>query len=285
MKSSKLLKKISIFLSLSLINLIPIFCKPAAAGEIRRFEKNGISLNANSAFGFKHGQIIASQYKTANNDLEQMFETINLGKDNYLIRNLALNKCLNSYRTIVNSSPNYFPCNSNDSDQFMKIQGNDIYHSASGLVLNLGEQNNSVVKWKSALLPFNQNTVVNKDVLKKPLVWILGAGSYLVPKILENEIYSTVRYCVLESSPTTCIEVINQNMSQHTTAVNKMGQQIYDRRQIQNKVIFEGIFGNKAGKYFVVPNEIPMEWNTASDLCGKTGGSLRWDNNLKTCFK
>jgi hypothetical protein len=35
---------------------------------------------------------------------------------------------------------------------------------------------------------------------------------------------------------------------------------------------------------FSVPNNLPMEWNEASDLCNRKYGTLIWRNNLKTCI-
>jgi hypothetical protein len=138
---------------------ISFFGQPAQAANTRKFEVNGIALNANmsGAWGYKHGAPLASQYSSTNGDLEQEFETISAPNNSQLIKNPNSGLCLNSYQTTQGSSPNWMPCDINDQDQQFKIEGNGIIHSSTGLKLNLGAANNTV-------LIFQQNNP-NREVL------------------------------------------------------------------------------------------------------------------------
>jgi hypothetical protein len=132
----------------------------AKAGEVRSISKNGISLNANGAYGYKHGAMKVSQYFTSNYvDNEQLWEVTPIGSGKSNLRNIEYNKCLNSYQTQVGSSPNLFPCDSNDPDQQVIVNGDTITHAATGLQLNLGERNDTAVVWKNANIVSNAQTL------------------------------------------------------------------------------------------------------------------------------
>jgi hypothetical protein len=123
----------------------------ANANEVRTISKNGISLNANPTYGYKHGAMKVSQYFTSNYvDNEQRWEIIPIGSDKSILRNIEYNKCLNSYQTQVGSTPNLYQCDGNDSDQQVIVNGDSIIHVYSGLELNLGDRNDTPVVWKKA---------------------------------------------------------------------------------------------------------------------------------------
>jgi hypothetical protein len=121
----------------------------ANANEVRVIVKNGIALNANATYGYKHGAMKVSQYLTSDYfDNEQRWEIIPIGSGKVILRNIEYNKCLNSYNTKVGSTPNLFPCDSADIDQQVIIDGDTITHASTRLKLNLGDQNDAIVKWK-----------------------------------------------------------------------------------------------------------------------------------------
>jgi hypothetical protein len=131
--------------------MLNVFTPQARAGEVRTFSKSGISLNANGAYGYKHGAMKVSQYFTSTyNDDEQRWEVIPTGNGNNILRNIAHNKCLNSYQTAIGTTPNLFPCDTNDTDQQVRINGDAITHTATGLELNIGDRNDTPVVWKKA---------------------------------------------------------------------------------------------------------------------------------------
>ncbi len=139
----------SLFASIYILITISITTAPAKAGEVRTISKNGISLNANPAYGYKHGQLKVSQYSTSTyNDDEQKWELIPSGNNTNLLRNLAHKKCFNSHQTTVGSIPNLYNCDINDDDQKVIVNGGTIIHAKTGLLLNLGDKNDSVVSWK-----------------------------------------------------------------------------------------------------------------------------------------
>ncbi len=107
MFSSVFLKNKFLVLFTILLGLFSFTSQSAKAEQGKRYEINGISLKANKAFGLNHGEIVASQYKTEANDLEQLFEEIPAPNNSVLIKNIKLQKFLNSYRTIIGSVPNY----------------------------------------------------------------------------------------------------------------------------------------------------------------------------------
>jgi hypothetical protein len=128
----------------------------AKAGEVRVISKNGIALNANPTYGYKHGAMKVSQYLTSNYfDNEQRWEVIPIGSGKSLLRNVEYNKCLNSYQTQVGSTPNLFACDTNDIDQKVILNGDTITHAATGLQLNLGDRNDTPVVWKQAYISSN----------------------------------------------------------------------------------------------------------------------------------
>jgi hypothetical protein len=141
----------------TILGLIPILLMmnllaPAAkAGEVRTFSKNGISLNANTAYGYKHGAMKVSQYFTSTySDNEQRWEVIPTNNGLSVLRNVAHNKCLNSYQTSIGTTPNLYPCDTNDQDQQVRVSGDTIIHATTGLQLNLGDRNDTPVIWKNA---------------------------------------------------------------------------------------------------------------------------------------
>jgi hypothetical protein len=145
-------KLISILLSLiPFILMLNVFTPQARAGEVRTFSKNGISLNANGAYGYKHGAMKVSQYFTSTyNDDEQRWEVTPTPNGLNILRNVAHNKCFNSYQTALGTTPNLFPCDPNDPDQQVRINGDTIVHAATGLELNIGDRNDTPVVWKNA---------------------------------------------------------------------------------------------------------------------------------------
>jgi hypothetical protein len=121
----------------------------ANANEISVISKNGIALNANATYGYKHGAMKVSQYLQSDYfDNEQRWEIIPIGSGKSILRNIEYNKCLNSYQTKVGSTPNLYNCDSSDIDQQVIVNGEIITHASTGLQLNLGDRNDSVVKWK-----------------------------------------------------------------------------------------------------------------------------------------
>jgi hypothetical protein len=121
----------------------------ANANEVRVIAKNSIALNANATYGYKHGAMKVSQYLTSDYfDNEQRWEIIPIGSGKSILRNIEYNKCLNSYQTKVGSTPNLYNCDSSDTDQQVIVDGDTITHALTGLQLNLGDRNDTVVKWK-----------------------------------------------------------------------------------------------------------------------------------------
>jgi hypothetical protein len=145
-------KLISILLSLiPFFLMLNVLTPQARAVEVRTFSKNGISLNANGTYGYKHGAMKVSQYFTSNyNDDEQRWEVTPTNNGLSVLRNIAHDKCFNSYQTAIGTTPNLFPCNTNDPDQQVSIEGDTITHAATGLQLNLGDRNDTPVVWKNA---------------------------------------------------------------------------------------------------------------------------------------
>jgi hypothetical protein len=132
----------------------------ANANEVRTITKNGISLNANPTYGYKHGAMKVSQYFTSNYvDNEQRWELIPSGFGSVILRNIALDKCFNSYQTQVGSTPNLYPCDTKDDDQRVRVNNDTITHVATGLQLNLGDRNDTPVVWKQT----NINTKNNEN--------------------------------------------------------------------------------------------------------------------------
>ena len=251
-----------------------------------RFEKNGISLNVNKSFGQKDGGIVASQYKTVENDSEQLFDVINLTEDKVLIKSKANGNCLNSYKIYEGTIPNFLKCDSNDSDQIMKIQNNQIIHYNTGLMLNIGSQNNDVVRWIDNSPKYNENgigQVLKSPVAKKVLSIVIGPGYFVADTIVKNEGYNLVRYCLVDGKyGLQCIDSI-KNLSQPVVNdILKNSAGVYDRRETQRNLI-NSVFG--LGYHFQVPNNLPMEWNEAENLCNLKKGKLKWSNGLKTCFQ
>jgi hypothetical protein len=183
----KLSNMIRLLFSTLLILYLGTLSKPAKAGEVRVFEKNGIALNVNKAFGLKHNKIVISQYSKSNYlDNEQRFEVIPVFQDASLLRNLATNECFNSYLTTVGSIPNIWTCNTNDKDQWVKIRGNDIYSYTTGLQLNLGDSNNTVVKWKNPInVPVSGKTVTQVNYEWE--YWIVARARKYQNSVIEPE--------------------------------------------------------------------------------------------------
>jgi hypothetical protein len=143
----------------------------AKANEVRTFSKNNISLNANDIYGSKDGHTKVSQFTTSNyRDDEQLFEVIPLGGDKNLLRSIAKDKCVNSYLTAVGTTPNLYPCDSNDQDQQMIVRGDDIIHAATGLQLNLGQRNDTPVVWINP----NSNSLIQGNSESKQKSFIPG---------------------------------------------------------------------------------------------------------------
>jgi hypothetical protein len=155
----------------------------ANANEVRTISKNGISLNANPTYGYKHGAIKVSQYFTSNYvDNEQRWEIIPIGSGKSILRNIEYNKCFNSYQTQVGSTPNLYPCDGNDSDQQVILNGDSIIHAATGLQLNLGDRNDTPVVWKSGLNEISKvNNIVNEYYDYE--YWIVASGFNLYPAL------------------------------------------------------------------------------------------------------
>jgi hypothetical protein len=273
------------FLSLGFIlSCVIANSKAAKAEDGIRFSKNGISLNANPAFGYKHGKVIASQFSTVQNDFEQLFEQNPVGNSAFLIKSKSLGECLNSYLTIVGSNPNFYPCNSNDTDQQMLVVDGEIYHKASGLKLNIGSKNNSTVSWVKPyeMLESGFNPV---KILKSPKAILVFDQLEVGVKFFGSGIaYDVVKYCVWEESLSTCIEVGKEALSK------SVNEQI--KRDISIGTIFKigsnnvnNFIKEKGMIYFVIPDKLPLSWNDSSKLCDKLSGNLKWHYGLKTCFK
>jgi hypothetical protein len=258
--------------------------KSVKAEEGIRYSKNGISLNANPAFGYKHSKVIASQYNTIQNDIEQLFQQNPVGNGTYLIKSMSLGECLNSYLTVVGSSPNFYPCNPNDTDQQMLIVNGEIFHKASGLKLNIGSNHNSKVSWIKPyeLLESGFNPI---KILKSPKAILVFDQLEIGAKFFGSGIaYDVVKYCVWEESLSTCIEVGKETLSKSVNEQLKRDITIGTVFKIGSNNV-NNFIKEKGMIYFVVPDKLPLSWNNSSNLCDKLSGNLKWHYGLKTCFK
>lgn len=141
----RLVKKIALVGAvISLVFSVPL---PAKAESGIRYESNGISLNVNPTYGYKHGGIQASQYNSASNDKEQLFNEINNSDGSKLIESQAYpGKCLNIHKPITGSIPNFLPCDQNDDDMKFRSLNGQLYHRSSTLKVDIGSRNDSIVK-------------------------------------------------------------------------------------------------------------------------------------------
>ena len=116
---SRFLAKVGTALTVAAVTVAAAFnvVEPAQANTSVRYSKNGISLNVNPSFGYKHGAILGSQYRDTPNDPEQLFNEIYIDNDTFLIESVAKpGKCANAYQATPGSTINFYPCDKNDRD-------------------------------------------------------------------------------------------------------------------------------------------------------------------------
>jgi Protein of unknown function (DUF2599) len=252
-----------VLISLSLTSIL------AKAGEVRTVAKNGIALNANPVYGYKHGGMKVSQYFTSTyNDDEQKWEVIPTNNGLSVLRNIAHNKCFNSHQTSVGSIPNLYGCDINDPDKQVIINGNSIIHGVTGLELNLGDQNDTVVSWKQT------NTVRSSYSSRE---YAREGNSYTGPKVGNASGYNDLKGYSMKGAILTCTRYID--------SVKWIYRDMYTDPSIGKKVFKWSLN--------IIPSECgrttrnPTLWKSWEEVVSKTpfnneGSSVVWDKKWNT---
>jgi hypothetical protein len=142
--------KVVTFFTASLL-ILSSFIPSAKADSTEVLESNGIALNVNSVYGYKHGHLNVSQYsKSSGYDPEQQWILHDLHDGTFNAESIAKRgECVNANNPQVGSTVNIMPCDSNDPEQKLKKENGSIVLAKYNLRLNLGEANDTVVKLTS----------------------------------------------------------------------------------------------------------------------------------------
>ncbi len=172
----------------------------------------------------------------------------------------------------------------------MKVLESKIFHTRSGLQLNLGAKNNSVVSWVKpvAYIQPNESGINPIKAVKPTTLFIFNKSKWFIGWYGSGRSYDVAKYCFEEESISTCIEVGGQVakdfLSKTANAEVLRGQMTFDLYKTKHQVLSDFV-QRKGKRLFFIPNEVEMNWDKSSELCKKAGGELDWSYDVKTCFK
>jgi hypothetical protein len=262
----------SMFATIYILVSLIITTPPAKAGEVKTIVKNGIALNANPVYGYKNGLIKVSQYFVSNyNDPEQQWEVIPVGGGKSILRNIQFDKCLNTYQISVGSTPNLYNCDSNDDDMKVILNDNIITDPRFGLILNLGDANDTAVVWK-------QSNIIRSSYSSHE--YPRNGNSYTGPKLGSTEGFNGPKYVIVKGK-----KGINTNCTRYTDSVKWIYRDMYT----------DPATGQKVFKWSlnIVPSECgrtsrnPTNWKSWEEVVSKAPynneeNSVAWDKTWNT---